>query len=346
MRVWQSSLCALGFVILLASSSRAQSFNIDFARYAGGGLPSNSYGAGAGQAGFWTNVDYLFYWAVPAILDDVNGATTNVELHTAGNLQPMGNAATSGDDERLLDDGVVFPFPLDFVGLAAGDYDVYTYAWSPSFITNVRVSGSPDPQQGVGGANWSGAHVQGVTYARHHVCGLPAGGAINVPFSPAAVYSVCNGVQLVHTPPAGVSCAPVGPTASGCTPTISASANPKLDHSNACSVTVANVDAQRNGIVFYGISGSLQLPWCAGGNSFLCVKSPTQRTPLATSRGTAGLCNGAFVLNWNAYQLAHPGALGNPWSACDRAWIQAWFRDPGSCKSTFLSPMVELVYVP
>ena len=136
-------------------------------------------------------------------------------------------------------------------------------------------------------------------------------------------------------------------TANGCTASISASANPDLSHSNACVIAVSGVDGQRTGIVFYGLN-SLAQPWCSpgSGTSSLCVKSPTQRTPAQSSGGTFGLCDGSFALDWNAYQLANPSALGNPWSSGAPAFVQCWFRDPTSCKTTSLSDALELTYQP
>ena len=58
------------------------------------------------------------------------------------------------------------------------------------------------------------------------------------------------------------------------------------------------------------------------------------------------LCDGALVLDWNAFQIATPTASGNPWTAGDKAWIQGWFRDPPACKTTFLSQALEVTYIP
>lgn len=142
-------------------------------------------------------------------------------------------------------------------------------------------------------------------------------------------------------------CTPSGSgSSSGCVPTLTANANPSVSFASPCSLAVANVEGQKTGIVFYGVSGATNLLWCAGGNSFFCVKTPTQRTFAANSGGVAGQCNGALALDWNAYQAANPGALGNPWTLGSKAYVQSWFRDPPSCKTTFLSEAIELTYVP
>jgi hypothetical protein len=64
------------------------------------------------------------------------------------------------------------------------------------------------------------------------------------------------------------------------------------------------------------------------------------------SGGAFGTCEGSYMLDWNAFQLAHPAALGAPWIAGSIADVQAWFRDPISCKGSNFSNAVELVYAP
>jgi Tol biopolymer transport system component len=137
-----------------------------------------------------------------------------------------------------------------------------------------------------------------------------------------------------------------GTSASGCSASIGASGQPEVAHASPCAITVTGVDGQRAGIVFYGTS-SLAQAWCsAGGTSFLCVKSPAQRTPPQSSQGTSGACDGTLALDWNAFQLANPGALGQPWAAGAKAFVQGWWRDPASCKTTSLSNALELTYQP
>jgi hypothetical protein len=146
------------------------------------------------------------------------------------------------------------------------------------------------------------------------------------------------------TPPV-VYCT-AGTTTSGCVAAIGANANPNVGHSNTCQITVASVEGQKSGILFYGL-GQNGTPWCStGGNSILCVKAPTQRTIAQPSGGTAGLCDGTLGLDWNAYQIANPGALGQPFAAGNKVYVQGWFRDPPACKTTNMSDGLELTYVP
>jgi hypothetical protein len=136
-----------------------------------------------------------------------------------------------------------------------------------------------------------------------------------------------------------------GTTTNGCLASITASNNPHVSGSPLCNITVTAVEGQQNGIVFYGLAQNI-VPWAVGSNSFLCVKAPLQRGPVSNSNGTSGLCDGSFSLAWDAFQTATPGALGQPWSAGNKAFVQAWFRDPPAAKTTNLSDAVELTYLP
>lgn len=146
--------------------------------------------------------------------------------------------------------------------------------------------------------------------------------------------------------PAPTSYCTAGTTSNGCQALISASANPSVSFASACNLTVSGVEGQKTGILFYGLS-ALPQSWCTpAGGSYLCVKPPTQRTFAGGSGGTTNQCNGGFTLDWNAFQQATPSPLGSPWTAGDRVYVQAWFRDPPSCRTTSLSDAVEMTYTP
>jgi hypothetical protein len=138
-----------------------------------------------------------------------------------------------------------------------------------------------------------------------------------------------------------------GTSTNGCAPTLSVLAQPSLSHANACFLIAGGVEGQRTGLYFYGVdnAGFAPLPWGAG-TSWLCVQPPTQRTNSQSSSGTAGVCDGAMTLDWNAWQAAHPTALGQPWGVGDKVYVQAWYRDPPAPKGTNLSDALELTYVP
>jgi subtilisin-like proprotein convertase family protein len=136
-----------------------------------------------------------------------------------------------------------------------------------------------------------------------------------------------------------------GTTTNGCVGSISATSNPSLTLATPCRIDVTGIEGAKTGLIFYG-TGAAALPWSAGSSSFLCVKAPTQRTPVQSSGGTNGMCDGSFSLNWDAYQAANPAALGQPWAVGSQVFVQAWFRDPPAPKTTNLSNALEMTYVP
>jgi hypothetical protein len=151
--------------------------------------------------------------------------------------------------------------------------------------------------------------------------------------------------MLTATPP--VSYCTSGTTTNGCNAQIAASAQPSASFASPCTITVSDVEGQRTGIVFYGLQ-ALPQQWCGVGvgTSFLCVKPPTQRSFPQNSNGANNSCGGQLTLDWNSFQQAFPGSLGAPWSSGDKAYVQAWFRDPASCRTTSLSNGLELTYKP
>ena len=128
-----------------------------------------------------------------------------------------------------------------------------------------------------------------------------------------------------------------GTSANGCTAQISATGNPSVSNASSFDIAVQDVEGQKQGILFYGLSGPLAQTWGGGSSSFLCVKPPTQRTSTLNSGGLFGMCDGAFALDFNAWLAAHPSAMGQPLSTGQSVHIQAWYRDPGSPKTTSLS---------
>jgi subtilisin-like proprotein convertase family protein len=139
-----------------------------------------------------------------------------------------------------------------------------------------------------------------------------------------------------------------GTTTNGCNASITGTAQPSASLASPCVINVANVEGQKQGLVFYGVNnaGFSPLAWSPGSTSFLCVKSPTQRTGTQTSGGTTSTCTGAFTLDWNAYQAANPSALGNPFLSGAKVYAQAWFRDPPAPKTTNLSDALEMTVQP
>jgi hypothetical protein len=137
-----------------------------------------------------------------------------------------------------------------------------------------------------------------------------------------------------------------GTTGSGCNASIAASGTASATAPNGFTVSVAGVEGQKFGIVFYGIHGRIATPWATGSSSVLCVKSPSQRMGTQNSGGTFGACDGALSVDWNAYRASHPNALGAPFAAGAIVNAQGWFRDPPSPKTTSLSNALEFVLQP
>ncbi len=136
-----------------------------------------------------------------------------------------------------------------------------------------------------------------------------------------------------------------GASTNGCTPSINANVQPNTANNAGCVITTTGVEGQKQGLVFYGVNntGFTPTPWGVGGTSFLCVKPPTTRLGAPTnSGGTFGQCDGSYVINWDAFQLANPSALGNPWALGDKVFVQSWYRDPAAVKTSNLSNAVEL----
>ncbi len=142
---------------------------------------------------------------------------------------------------------------------------------------------------------------------------------------------------------APVSYCTAGTTTNGCNATMSATANPSLT-SSVCQITVNDVEGAQSGIMFYGLAQSATA-WGAG-TSFLCVKAPLERTGVQVSTGVNGTCGNTMFLDWDAYQLANPSSLGQPFAAGNKVYVQGWFRDPPAPKTTSLSDGLELTYQP
>jgi hypothetical protein len=176
---------------------------------------------------------------------------------------------------------------------------------------------------------------------------ITCGKANNVPWA-ASPFSprVWNGTIRYNcggAPP--VSYCTSGTSTNGCAASITADNNPSVSQANPCNLSVASVEGQKSGLIFYGLTQAAT-PWATGSTSFLCVKAPTQRTPTQSSGGTAGLCNGALALDLNSYLTANPGSLGQPFAAGNKIYAQAWYRDPPAPKTTNLSNGVELTFQP
>jgi hypothetical protein len=137
-----------------------------------------------------------------------------------------------------------------------------------------------------------------------------------------------------------------GTTSNGCNATMAASGSPSVAATSGFTLSASNVEGDKQGLIFYSVSGRASTVWAAGSTSFLCVKTPTQRTGAQSAGGTPGACDGAFSVDWLAFLAANPTAEGAPFSAGTTVNAQAWFRDPPAPKTTNLSDGLEFVTLP
>lgn len=357
MKFLRTASVAAMFAIAPASSF-AQTFNIDIGSsgaLAGAGPPSSTYAA-AGVAGVWQEIDAT---SVNIVLNDISGAATLAKISAAppGVLYSFNNATTSGDDDKLMDDIQDLGFQgaaattWTITGLVDGTYRLILYSWAPDnriYITDITVNGGAAGTQQCGNSVGFSGHVDGQTYVDDVV--TTVGGVLSwtVQTNAAGGFGNFNGFQLEPLVAAPTSYCTAGTSTNNCAPQIAASANPSVSFANACTFTATGVEGQKSGIIFYGVNntGFSPAPWAAGSASFLCVKGPTQRMNVLNSGGTLGSCNGSLVQDWNAFQAAHPTALGNPFVVGNSAFVQAWYRDPPAVKTTNLSNAVQVFFVP
>ncbi len=157
-----------------------------------------------------------------------------------------------------------------------------------------------------------------------------------------------NGIPDECEPPVVVAYCTSSTTSHGCIPSISGTGTPSASAVNGFTISIASVEGLQSGLIFYGIdnTGFTPLPWSAVSTSFMCVKSPFERTPVQNAGGTLLQCDGALSIDWNAFRATHPAALGNPFSAGAQCFAQGWFRDPPASKTTNLSNALQFGLAP
>jgi len=173
---------------------------------------------------------------------------------------------------------------------------------------------------------------------------IPFGGTLFTPRQVSATLRYNCGPAI---PPIVTYCT-AGTTTNGCNASLASSAQPSATNATSPVFTASNVEGAKQGLMFYGLNntGFTPIPWAAGSSSFLCVKSPTQRFPNQTATGTANQCNGTLTQDFVAWETANPTAIGQPFAAGQKFYVQAWFRDPAAPKTTNLSNAIELTFIP
>ena len=135
-----------------------------------------------------------------------------------------------------------------------------------------------------------------------------------------------------------------GTSSGGCTPSIHASGTASASASSGFVLGASALPGQKWGVVLYGIAGEVAAPW--GGTSTLCMAGALQRTGLHPSGGTLGACDGAIAVDWNAWRVTHPSALGAPFVPGQVLWAQVWYRDTAAPPATALSNAVRVWICP
>jgi hypothetical protein len=323
------NLFAVAAMLTLGSQLFAQEVNLDIGL--ANGSPSTSYGAAPAQAGSWNRMTS----SGGCVLVDTSGAPTSAQVSSSVQHSfnfSANNPLTTGDDELLLDAGHDGALTLNFAGLANGEYQVYTYAWAPdnhtTYFTNVAVPGSQDAVQSVGGANWTGVHVQGATYAMHRK--TVTNGALQIVCTVGNLYATVNGVQLRRSPSALSYCS-AKTNSLGCTPSIAGTGLSSASAGSGFVVGSINNRNHRSGVLFYGVNGRASSAFQGG---TLCVLPPIRRKLALNSGGSPAPiedCSGVYSFDLNAFAT---GALGgSPLPALSVSGTQIncqfWGRDPG-----------------
>jgi hypothetical protein len=181
---------------------------------------------------------------------------------------------------------------------------------------------------------WLGHLVEGRT---HVTAALDLTGAASTtlriwsaPWGSFSDYGAVAGFQLERMPDCGDAPAPyctAGLSTHGCTASIGATGVASASAASGFDVTVSNVEGQRSGMVFYGVSGPSTIAWNPSSSSLVCVAPARQRTGIQVSGGTDGACDGTLTLYWNAFRASHPAAVGQPFTGGETIFLQAWYRD-------------------
>ncbi len=170
-------LTLLGGLFVLAITASAQTpvgFNIAIQDPTFPVVPSPAYGAAAYQAGYWNRVTGQGpFTSVPLV--DVNGnpSMVTVEIAHGTQYEALDLAATTGDDEILLDHGlftVHFGLPVRIHNIPPGSYRLFSYVVGGSFAyTSVSIPSSVDLEQYTTSYLFSPGFVQGQSHTVHRI---------------------------------------------------------------------------------------------------------------------------------------------------------------------------------
>jgi hypothetical protein len=300
----------------LASPGFGQAINIDFGDPAAG-VPAITYGA-AGMPGFWNGVTGVP--GTPIDLLDLSGGMTGAKAQLTGGLGNFffNNAATTGDDQLLMDDlqdvgGVGSVTTLDITGLTNGSYKVRVYAWAPdnrmNFTTDAWVMGGSVGPQTLGGA-WTGSHVLGETYAEDTT--NVTSGSMQITVTTSAGFGSLNGVQIEATTLFGSFC--TAKTTSTCgAASISASGTPSVAAASGFVVGAGPTRGCRNGLLLYSNQApAIGQPFGGPGDGVLCLVPMGLRRagPIDAGGTSPAVCDGLMSIDINAFASSAWAAVG------------------------------------
>jgi hypothetical protein len=272
---------------------------------------------------------------------DTNAAFSGVSIVDDGEA----NVAQGSVYELTFAGGVALNASGDDLVMFDGRYSLNDYAISTdydNFVLKLQLPNSLFSATGVSLSYYysgNGPYQASVMAAPIDLStlGVPVGAAVTrVRFRAVSSQADPLGIGVLCNPTCAqtYSYCTAGTSTNGCVASITADHDYSIAHSTSCHVSVIDN------------SGFTPVPWSSGSNSFLCVKSPSQRTGAQISNGNYLQCNGVLALDFNAYATSHPGALGQPYAASQQLFWQAWFRDPPAPKTTNLSNALAMTVVP
>jgi hypothetical protein len=131
----------------------------------------------------------------------------------------------------------------------------------------------------------------------------------------------------------------------GCVPAFTTLGTPSASAGSGFTIQCAPVPGGNVGLYLYTTNGAAAVPL---NNSFgwLCIESGPGlfRTPATTSRGTVGLCNGSYDIDFNLYfatQSVDPNLVAG--ATVD---AQVWYRDPPNPGTANFSGAIHFVMCP
>ena len=122
------------------------------------------------------------------------------------------------------------------------------------------------------------------------------------------------------------------------TPAVAASGIPSASASSGYVLSAGPARGQTPGILFYGRTGPLSIPFQGG---TLCVRPPHYRSVLLNSGGTQGNCDGRFTIDRNAFARGLLGGRPASFLSTPGTTVhsQFWGRD-SSAGGSFLSDAI------